>query len=192
VKSRVSRARRALHAILEDGAYDRDGGPAGDAMRSILADAERLSTAALRGWAKPTLGSAEHDPGPADRRAVPLALLPVLVLGGVQTAIIAFHREADVALARTWNAPPSAAPPAPARAWKARRSCWRPWAWRRRASRMRPAADGPPKQRIPGYANLIRFDAIGRVACAAATTCRPTAARATASGSSELAGGRPW
>jgi RNA polymerase sigma-70 factor (ECF subfamily) len=45
VKSRVSRARRALHAILEDGAYDRDGGPAGDAMRSILADAERLSTA---------------------------------------------------------------------------------------------------------------------------------------------------
>ena len=44
VKSRVSRARRALHAILEGGAYDRDGEPAGDAMRSILADAERLST----------------------------------------------------------------------------------------------------------------------------------------------------
>ena len=44
VKSRVSRARRALHAILEGGAYDRDGGAAGDAMRSILADAERLST----------------------------------------------------------------------------------------------------------------------------------------------------
>jgi len=44
VKSRVSRARRALHAILEDGAYDRDGASAGDAMRSILADAERLST----------------------------------------------------------------------------------------------------------------------------------------------------
>src|SRR6478609_11346915 len=43
VKSRVSRARRALHAILEAGAYDRDGAPAGDAMRSILADAERLS-----------------------------------------------------------------------------------------------------------------------------------------------------
>ena len=43
VKSRVSRARRALHGILEDGAYDRDGTPAGDAMRSILADAERLS-----------------------------------------------------------------------------------------------------------------------------------------------------
>src|SRR5512144_1461560 len=45
VKSRVSRARRALHAILDDGAYDRDGGAAGDAMRAILADAERLSTA---------------------------------------------------------------------------------------------------------------------------------------------------
>src|ERR1700741_2197192 len=44
VKSRVSRARRALHAILEEGNYDRDGAAAGDAMRSILADAERLST----------------------------------------------------------------------------------------------------------------------------------------------------
>ncbi len=43
VKSRVSRARRALHGILERGAYDRDGSPAGEAMRSILADAERLS-----------------------------------------------------------------------------------------------------------------------------------------------------
>ena len=44
VKSRVSRARRALHAILDEGAYDRDGASASDAMRSILADAERLST----------------------------------------------------------------------------------------------------------------------------------------------------
>jgi len=44
VKSRVSRARRALHVILEAGSYDRDGAPAGDAMRAILADAERLST----------------------------------------------------------------------------------------------------------------------------------------------------
>ena len=44
VKSRVSRARRALQGILETGAYDRDGGSAGDAMNSILADAERLST----------------------------------------------------------------------------------------------------------------------------------------------------
>ena len=44
VKSRVSRARRALHAILDDGSYERDGGAAGDAMRAILADAERLST----------------------------------------------------------------------------------------------------------------------------------------------------
>ena len=43
VKSRVSRARRALHQILDDGGYDRDGRPAGDAMRSILSDAERLS-----------------------------------------------------------------------------------------------------------------------------------------------------
>lgn len=44
VKSRVSRARRALHAILDAGNYERDGASAGDAMRSILADAERLST----------------------------------------------------------------------------------------------------------------------------------------------------
>jgi RNA polymerase sigma-70 factor, ECF subfamily len=44
VKSRVSRARRALHAVLETGSYDRDGASAGDAMRAILADAERLST----------------------------------------------------------------------------------------------------------------------------------------------------
>jgi RNA polymerase sigma-70 factor (ECF subfamily) len=45
VKSRVSRARRALQAILETGAYDRDGRSASDAMNSILADAERLSSA---------------------------------------------------------------------------------------------------------------------------------------------------
>jgi RNA polymerase sigma-70 factor (ECF subfamily) len=45
VKSRVSRARRALQALLETGAYDRDGRSASEAMTSILADAERLSTA---------------------------------------------------------------------------------------------------------------------------------------------------
>ncbi len=44
VKSRVSRARRALQAILEDGAYDRDGRSASDAMSSLLAETERLST----------------------------------------------------------------------------------------------------------------------------------------------------
>ena len=33
-----------LQGILDDGAYDRDGRPAGEAMRSILADAERYST----------------------------------------------------------------------------------------------------------------------------------------------------
>jgi RNA polymerase sigma-70 factor (ECF subfamily) len=45
VKSRVSRARRALQALLETGAYERDGRSAGEAMTSILADAERLSAA---------------------------------------------------------------------------------------------------------------------------------------------------
>ena len=45
VKSRVSRARRALQRILERGEYDRDGRAAGEAMDRILADAERLSSA---------------------------------------------------------------------------------------------------------------------------------------------------
>jgi RNA polymerase sigma-70 factor (ECF subfamily) len=45
VKSRVSRARRALQAILDRGDYDRDGAAAGEAMGSILAQAERLSSA---------------------------------------------------------------------------------------------------------------------------------------------------
>jgi RNA polymerase sigma-70 factor (ECF subfamily) len=45
VKSRVSRARRALQGILESGAYQRDGREAKDAMSSILAAAERLSQA---------------------------------------------------------------------------------------------------------------------------------------------------
>ncbi len=43
VKSRVSRARRALHDILERGAYQRDGAPALGAIDTILAQAERLS-----------------------------------------------------------------------------------------------------------------------------------------------------
>ncbi|MGI9170443.1 MAG: sigma-70 family RNA polymerase sigma factor [Caulobacteraceae bacterium] len=45
VKSRVSRARRALQGILERGEYDRDGSAAGEAMGAILAQAERLSGA---------------------------------------------------------------------------------------------------------------------------------------------------
>src|SRR5277367_5866008 len=45
VKSRVSRARRALQGILESGQYRRDGSAAGEAMASILAAAERLSQA---------------------------------------------------------------------------------------------------------------------------------------------------
>ena len=45
VKSRVSRARRALQAILDSGAYDRDGASASEAMGAIVAQAERLSGA---------------------------------------------------------------------------------------------------------------------------------------------------
>ena len=43
VKSRVSRARKALQATLERGGYARDGQAAGDAMRAILGEADRLS-----------------------------------------------------------------------------------------------------------------------------------------------------
>ena len=43
VKSRVSRARRALQATLERGGYGRDGKAAGDAMRTILGEADRLA-----------------------------------------------------------------------------------------------------------------------------------------------------
>lgn len=45
VKSRVSRARKALQVILDSGDYERDGRSAGEAMTSILADAERLGSA---------------------------------------------------------------------------------------------------------------------------------------------------
>jgi RNA polymerase sigma-70 factor (ECF subfamily) len=48
VKSRVSRAHKALQATLERGGYARDGKSAGDAMRSILADADRLSGSGRR------------------------------------------------------------------------------------------------------------------------------------------------
>lgn len=45
VKSRVSRARRALQGILATGAYEHDGESASDAMKTILDHAERLSGA---------------------------------------------------------------------------------------------------------------------------------------------------
>jgi RNA polymerase sigma-70 factor (ECF subfamily) len=45
VKSRVSRARKAVQTILEAGHYRRDGRSAGEAMGQILSEAERLSAA---------------------------------------------------------------------------------------------------------------------------------------------------
>ncbi len=42
VKSRVSRARRALQHILETGSYRRDGRAASEAMNAILAEAENM------------------------------------------------------------------------------------------------------------------------------------------------------
>ena len=44
VKSRVSRGRLALQAVLKSGDYRRDGASAAQAMASIFADAERLRT----------------------------------------------------------------------------------------------------------------------------------------------------
>ena len=44
VKSRVSRARKALQVILDSGDYERDGRSAAEAMTTILADAQRLSS----------------------------------------------------------------------------------------------------------------------------------------------------
>src|SRR4028119_767184 len=41
VKSRVSRARRALHGILESGGYTRDGSPAAEAHSATRAQGER-------------------------------------------------------------------------------------------------------------------------------------------------------
>jgi RNA polymerase sigma-70 factor (ECF subfamily) len=43
VKSRVSRARKALQGILDSGGYKRDGASASEAMGAILGDAARLS-----------------------------------------------------------------------------------------------------------------------------------------------------
>jgi RNA polymerase sigma-70 factor (ECF subfamily) len=43
VKSRVSRARRALREILDSGAYRRDRAASGEAMATIFAEATRLS-----------------------------------------------------------------------------------------------------------------------------------------------------
>jgi RNA polymerase sigma-70 factor (ECF subfamily) len=63
VKSRVSRARRALQSILEEGAYERDGASASGAMKAILEDAERLSSGSGLDHAEPPVRAgkvAEH------------------------------------------------------------------------------------------------------------------------------------
>ncbi len=48
VKSRVSRGRDALQALLSDGDLERDNAPAADAMSSILGDVDRLRNGAAR------------------------------------------------------------------------------------------------------------------------------------------------
>ncbi|WP_158915813.1 sigma-70 family RNA polymerase sigma factor [Caulobacter sp. S45] len=49
VKSRVSRARVALDALLTSGDFTRDGAPAGDAGRKILAQADQIRRVARTG-----------------------------------------------------------------------------------------------------------------------------------------------
>jgi two-component sensor histidine kinase len=97
--------------------------------------------------------------------ALAAALLPVLVLGGVQTAMM-FHRE-DVALRdNLGRAAQRSAAGARARMESAQILL----------ETLAPGSVGfqcaqrltDVAARIPGYANLIRFDSIGRVACAAA------------------------
>ena len=98
--------------------------------------------------------------------AMAAALLPVLILGAIQTAL-AFNREAELLRDSLASAAQRSAADARARMESADIlletlapgsvgfSC---------AQRLRQVVD-----RIPGYDNLIRFDRTGRVACAAGT-----------------------
>jgi two-component sensor histidine kinase len=119
--------------------------------------------------------------------ALAAALLPVLVLGGVQTAIM-FHRE-DVALRdNLGRAAQRSAAGARARMESAQILL----------ETLAPGAVGfqcaqrltDVAARIPGYANLIRFDSIGRVACAAAGVPADRG-RADSQWFRELESGRP-
>ncbi len=96
--------------------------------------------------------------------AMAAALLPVLMLGAVQTGL-AFNREAELQRESLASAAMRSAADARARMESADilLETLAPgsvgFACARRL--------GEVVQRIPGYANLIRFDALGRVACAA-------------------------
>ena len=106
VKSRVSRARRALQSILEAGAYRRDGRAASQAMGAILAAAEQMAqtpsadSPCWHGATRERLAMARLAWRPFTTirsrlgAAVALALLPVLLIGVVQ-ANIAFRKDAE-------------------------------------------------------------------------------------------------
>lgn len=97
--------------------------------------------------------------------ALAAALLPVLLLGGLQSAI-AFRREAAEVRQDLSAAAERSAATARARIEAANIFL----------ATLAPTAAGPEcgarlkdiKARIPGYANLVRFDASGRVVCASA------------------------
>ena len=96
--------------------------------------------------------------------ALAAALLPVLVLGAVQTAV-AFNREAALLRENLGSAAERSAADARARMESADILL----------ETLAPGSVGfqcaqrlaQVTQRIPGYDNLIRFDRLGRVACAA-------------------------
>ena len=59
VKSRVSRARAALEALLASGEFARDGAPAGQATGRLLADLDQLRHPASQGGPSAIVGESE-------------------------------------------------------------------------------------------------------------------------------------
>ncbi|MGI9170444.1 MAG: sensor histidine kinase [Caulobacteraceae bacterium] len=98
--------------------------------------------------------------------ALALALAPVLILGAVQSARV-YQREARDRGVELAGAARRGAATAKARI-EAREMLLQPLAPGSIGFQCAPRL-AEIRDRIPGYANLIRFDALGRVACAAAT-----------------------
>ena len=69
VKSRVSRARAALEALLASGEFVRDGAPAGQATGRLLADLDHLRRSSPAEMANTALGEGEDAAGLGDALA---------------------------------------------------------------------------------------------------------------------------
>lgn len=118
--------------------------------------------------------------------ALAAALLPVLLLGALQSAI-GFQREGQVLRQNLGFAAERSAATARARMESAEvlLQTLAPGAVGYQCAQRL----GDVASRIPGYLNLVRFDRLGRVVCAAGTV-PPDAERATRPWFRELAGGR--